>query len=167
MLAMPDLISCPHCGMSVSRHTVYCRSCGGEVYGVPDAITLELLAGLSDEDLPDVLFQFANSVLSERGCFELGRPDEREVLASLPRGVRVAYTLVNLDSEVGNGGFSQWFGNWSGRLAEETVEDLGLIGATRQAEVVRRAIQSDRFHRLRRCDGIGSAVSREKIRRSS
>jgi len=49
-------------------------------------------------------------------------------------------TLVeNLEAELNNGGFEQFFFNAAGDLTAETIEALVAIGATHTASVVRRA----------------------------
>ncbi len=68
-------------------------------------------------------------------------PREADILATLPRGIRAGYTLVVLDSEVRNGGFYQWFTNSSGKIANDTLEDLRLIEATKHVRLVQQALQ--------------------------
>jgi len=58
----------------------------------------------------------------------------------LPQGLRVGYLLVNLSSEVSNGGFYQWFTNSSGQAADLTLEELRAIGDVKTAAVVEQAI---------------------------
>lgn len=99
-------------------------------------MTVELIDSLQDEDLPDFLFRFAVAVFRDHG---VDAPN-RESLDRVPRGIRAAYSLVVLDSEVRNGGFYQWFTNSSGMLARETLDDLQVIGATRHIELIRKVL---------------------------
>jgi hypothetical protein len=62
-----------------------------------------------------------------------------DVLA-LPQPWRTLYTIINLDSEVGNGGFHQFFWNSEGNLNAATQEDLERVGATRFLNLFRRAV---------------------------
>jgi hypothetical protein len=50
------------------------------------------------------------------------------------------YFNQNLEREVNNGGFHQFFFNSSGEFAHETLESLKEIGAQTTAEWIRRAI---------------------------
>ncbi|MEQ1646511.1 MAG: DMP19 family protein, partial [Pyrinomonadaceae bacterium] len=46
-----------------------------------------------------------------------------------------------LEREINNGGFDQYFLNSSGSFAHETVESLKSIGANRTAEILNEAIK--------------------------
>ncbi|MBU2019670.1 MAG: DMP19 family protein [Bacteroidetes bacterium] len=52
---------------------------------------------------------------------------------------KVVLFVENLEREVNNGGFNQFFFNSSGDFANETLEALKLIGANKTAEIVIRA----------------------------
>jgi hypothetical protein len=134
---MPDTISCPTCGKVVSRRAIFCRSCGQSISEVPEAATGALIDSLHDDDLADFMFQFATAVFGDHGI-DTPTPD---TLTLVPTGIRAGYSLVVLDSEVGNGGFYQWFTNSSGMIARETLEALRVIGAARHFDLVQRAIR--------------------------
>ena len=138
---MTDLIDCPGCGGAVSRRALTCLSCGGMLNEVPNEVTPELVRSLHGNELPDLLHSYVAEVFSESGCFNRDGPPDSGVLASLPRVLRVAYTLSILESEVTNGGFYQWLTNSSGRLTQETLGDLLIIGATAQADVVSEVVR--------------------------
>jgi len=53
---------------------------------------------------------------------------------------KVFYYNQNLEREINNGGFSQFFGNSSGDNAHETVLSLQEIGATKTAGMLQQAI---------------------------
>ena len=57
-------------------------------------------------------------------------------LSPMERGVML---MSYLDSEVRNGGFSQWYFNDFGRFGLETQKALEKIGAAKHAEVVAKA----------------------------
>ena len=63
---------------------------------------------------------------------------ERMDELSVPQ--RVFYLNQNLEREVNNGGFHQFFFNLSGDNAEETIGTLEAIGAHKTAELLRQAI---------------------------
>jgi len=50
------------------------------------------------------------------------------------------YLNQNLEREVNNGGFNQYFGNSSGNYAHETIKSLLLIGASKTADILQTAI---------------------------
>lgn len=140
---MREPVSCAECGAGVSRAALECLSCGHELNAVPKAIVADVIHDLGDDELIDFLFRYSHAVLSDRGCFADNGPSERDILASLPRGVRLAGTMVRLDSEVHNGGFYQWFTNSSGESADLAVDDLRLIGASAHVALVEEAIALD------------------------
>ena len=63
-----------------------------------------------------------------------------ERLDNLSAPQRVFYLNQNLEREVNNGGFHQFFFNSSGDHADETVGALEAIGALKTAELLRGAI---------------------------
>lgn len=63
--------------------------------------------------------------------------DEMSVL-SAPE--RVLYITQSLEMEVNNGGFSQFFFNHSGDLANEVVDAFTEIGAIKTAEICKKAV---------------------------
>ena len=63
-----------------------------------------------------------------------------ERLENLSAAQRVFYLNQNLEREVNNGGFHQYFFNSSGDHADESVLALGAIGALNTAELLREAI---------------------------
>jgi hypothetical protein len=55
---------------------------------------------------------------------------------------RVFLLILELESEVNNGGFHQYFYNSSGTLAPNVVDALKTIGAETTADIVQRAINA-------------------------
>lgn len=74
--------------------------------------------------------------LSESDKTKFGKEDFDA--QSLPQ--KVFSAIWSLESEVNNGGFSQYFQNLSGETAGFVAEALETIGAPRTAEICRRAI---------------------------
>lgn len=74
--------------------------------------------------------------LSESKSTKFGKEDF--ALQSLPQKVFSAIWAV--ESEVNNGGFSQYFSNSSAESASFVVEALETIGAPRTADICKRAI---------------------------
>jgi len=56
---------------------------------------------------------------------------------------KIVLIADNLQSEVNNGGFDQFYYNSSGNFANETVEILSLVNATKTARIVNKA--NDQF----------------------
>jgi hypothetical protein len=54
------------------------------------------------------------------------------------------YYNQNLEREVNNGGFNQYFFNSAGKFAMETIESLKAIGAHRTKDILQTAI--NQFH---------------------
>jgi hypothetical protein len=51
------------------------------------------------------------------------------------------YYNQNLEREINNGGFSQYFFNSSGDFSQETINSLKLIGAHKTASILQKAIE--------------------------
>ena len=62
-----------------------------------------------------------------------------ENISLLSDGEKVVLFIENLEREVNNGGFSQFFWNSSGDYAQETLAALKSIGANKTAEIVSKA----------------------------
>jgi hypothetical protein len=86
----------------------------------------------------------------------------------IPRSVGLLYAAHFCQSEVCNGGFTQFFWNSTGVLAPEAVEGFVAIGQAKVANVVQRAInmlgvpfQRDRAARWRALDALPGEPARE------
>lgn len=65
--------------------------------------------------------------------------DYGDNIVALSDAEKVVLFVENLEREVNNGGFHQFFWNSSGDFANETLASLKLIGANKTAEIVSRA----------------------------
>src|SRR5687767_5733267 len=63
--------------------------------------------------------------------------DDMEVLTEPQKNF---YLNQNLEREINNGGFNQYFINSSGDFAHETVKSLKLISANHTADILQKAI---------------------------
>jgi len=63
-----------------------------------------------------------------------------ECMSALSGPERILYITQGLEMEVNNGGFSQYFFNSSGDLANELVDAYLEIGATKTADICKRAV---------------------------
>ena len=61
-------------------------------------------------------------------------------MENLTDAQRTFYYNQNLEREVNNGGFNQYFINSSGDFAHETINSLKIIGANRTADILQSAI---------------------------
>jgi hypothetical protein len=62
-----------------------------------------------------------------------------EDLTKLTEPEKVLLFVENLEREVNNGGFNQFYWNSSGDYAQETLEGLKIIKANKMAEILQRA----------------------------
>jgi hypothetical protein len=67
-------------------------------------------------------------------------PESKAEFARLKPHVRVAFCLHQLEAEVNNGGFHQFFSNSSGEYVRETIQALVDIGAQETCELLKRAV---------------------------
>ena len=82
-----------------------------------------------------------NKILIDLSESEMTRIGKEEFAhQSLPQKVFTA--IWEVESEVNNGGFSQYFSNDSAESASFVVEALGKIGAPKTADICRRAIMA-------------------------
>lgn len=80
-----------------------------------------------------------------------------EYISSLPDWKQAIYLIVNLDNQVFNGGFHQYFTNGYGAFAPEAIKVLQLIGARETAEILQHAYD------IVNKGGDVPAVFREKV----
>lgn len=97
-------------------------------------------------------------------CEQCNYGDNIEKLTEQQRNF---YYNQNLEREVNNGGFKQYFYNSSGDFAHETVESLNLIRAAKTASILQRAIdqfpdrtvQKDRIERQTTLESIEQSAA--------
>ena len=100
----------------------------------PSAIDLALLEATEDNNLEYVVFEYVNAyVFADPEKFD-------EALAELPKGLRYCWFITDINYQVLNGGFNQFFSNSSGQYALETLEALRTVGAKEAARILKRAI---------------------------
>ena len=81
-----------------------------------------------------------NSSIIELDDFIGDLCDYGENMHNLSEQQKNFYLNQNLEREVNNGGFKQYFINSSGNYAHETVTSLKLIGADHTANILQKAI---------------------------
>lgn len=65
-----------------------------------------------------------------------------ENITKLSSQERIFYVVMQLEAEVNNGGFSQYFYNSSGDWSNEVVKSYRAIGAIKVADICKKAITS-------------------------
>lgn len=73
--------------------------------------------------------------------FVLLDKEERKGLAEFTQPERHVYAVEGMVREVNNGGWSQFFGNSSGALADDLVPALKAMGAARSVSIAERAVK--------------------------
>ena len=68
----------------------------------------------------------------------VGAPD---LLDHIQLSDRPIFLCMAMDSEISNGGISQWFGNYTGRHWEETIAQLNQLGAHEIAAVLQKGAE--------------------------
>lgn len=64
----------------------------------------------------------------------------RKLFGQLPDALKVNYLIWELEGEVNNGGYRQFFGNSSGAYKDEIVGALQKVGANKAASITQRAV---------------------------
>jgi hypothetical protein len=102
---------------------------------IPQAITLELLKTTPVNYLDSVVFEYVNKyVFDDPKKFN-------KALSRLPEGLQYCWLINDINYQILNGGFWQFFFNSSGERALETVEALRAVGAKEQAKILEKAIR--------------------------
>lgn len=135
---MPDVIACPRCHKPTSRRLPQCL-CGQRLGKRLEAFDLVLLKSLRDEDLSWAIWLYCRK-LFEPLQNKVAGPNDRELVAALPPGLRAGYCLFLFASEADNGGYCQWLTNSTGQLTGETVEGARLIQAERCVELLEKIL---------------------------
>ncbi len=94
----------------------------------------DLYNNATDEEKADLLYYYIQHITQENDY-------SKEFVRNMPKPLRVVYLVNELEMEVNNGGFLQFFVNSSGIFAEETVEALDLIGANYTKLLLEQALQ--------------------------
>ncbi len=103
-----------------------------DIAGAPWNLDHERISAMSDEEI--------EWEIVERVVERMGGDYEPAVVLSLPEGVRAVYATWEVESEVNNGGFDQYFGNTDGALAGEAIAGYRQFGTPRFASLVEEAV---------------------------
>jgi len=94
----------------------------------------ELYSNANDEEKEDLIYYFTQKL---RIKDNFGKTS----FAQIPQTLKVAYLVNELETEVNNGGFLQFFTNSSGQYVNETIESLELIRADYTKKLLENAIK--------------------------
>ena len=101
-------------------------------------LTLQILDSVHDDNLEQTII---NNIFSKQDS--IGSNDKNySIIKSLSKGRQAVFATWGLEAEVNNGGFNQYFYNFStsGQYAEEAADGFVLIGANKYANLTQRAI---------------------------
>jgi Domain of unknown function (DUF4375) len=107
----------------------------------PPPITPELLASVAADMLPRTIFLRMVELIYNRGRDKRG---QRAYVAALTPGLRMLWSTYELDSEVFNGGFHQYFFNDSRYYVTMALDGLAMLGADEHRALLNRAIDEVR-----------------------
>jgi hypothetical protein len=96
-----------------------------------------LTGAIIDKTPDDQLLQTVFDNLSEK--LPQDHTKEYETVLTFTKGQQAIYVIWCLDAEVNNGGFNQFYVNTSGQLAKLIPDALQLVGASKFADLVKRA----------------------------
>jgi len=97
-------------------------------------LTKELFNKASIDEKEDLIYYFTQKI---RKKDNYGKAS----FSKMPETLKTIYLINELESEVNNGGFLQFFANSSGKYTNETIESLGLIGANNTKNLLEKAVK--------------------------
>lgn len=91
------------------------------------------------EEKEELLYYFTNRLRQEDNYSEAS-------FRKMPKLLQIVWLINELEKEVNNGGYIQFFTNSSGRYVDETLDALNLIGATYNHQLLANAVEILRKH---------------------
>ncbi len=107
-------------------------------------MTVEIIDSTNDDNLLQTIFDN----LCEK--FPQDYTKEFMVVANFSKGKQAIYIIRQLEAEVTNGGFNQFYSNSSGQFANMIPDALNMIGARKFSSLVERAnsIYQDNYDKI-------------------
>jgi hypothetical protein len=96
-------------------------------------MTVEIIDTINDDKLLQTIFDNLCEKLPKDNTKEL------EVIANLSKAKQAIYVIWQLEAEVNNGGFNQFYYNSSGQFANIIPDALNMVGANKFSDLVERA----------------------------
>jgi hypothetical protein len=111
----------------------------------------QILASIPDDKLEQAVFDYAATKLE--GHYD----DEANIVNKFLPGVPALYVTWEVEAEVNNGGFHQYYWNTADRYSKQAVDAFELFGAVKHAALMReansiRAKEIDTLARFRKED---------------
>ncbi len=97
-------------------------------------LTKESFNKASIEEKEDLIYYFTQKIRKKDNYGEAS-------FSKMPKTLKTVYLINELESEVNNGGFLQFFTNSSGKYTNETIESLELIGANKTKNLLEKAVE--------------------------
>jgi len=97
------------------------------------SVTIAIIRKLPDATVVDQLDEFVWHIVEKAA-------DPRSECLRLPQGLQMIYATRELDGEVNNGGFHQFFWNSSGKLCDVALKGLKLVGDKDRIALLRKAM---------------------------
>ena len=97
-------------------------------------LTKELLGNANNQEKENLLYYFTQKIRQKDNYGDTSFSD-------MPKTLKTVYLINDLEAEVNNGGFLQFFTNPSGKHANESIESLELIGANYTKSLLEKAMQ--------------------------
>jgi len=66
---------------------------------------------------------------------------EYEIVTKLPNGLKYLFASIQLENEVYNGGFNQYFYNTNGEFIDEAIAAFNYFGLPQMAEIAIKAVE--------------------------
>ncbi len=102
-----------------------------------DRFTLEDIKSIKDDNLDHAIWDYIlKNVLKDDWS------NDYQKITALPKGFQYVFATMNLENEVHNGGFNQYFYNSSGQFAEEAYLGYLAFGSKKMASIVEGAVKT-------------------------
>lgn len=96
-------------------------------------LTSSIIDAIPDEELTQVITDNVRSKMNA------GLSNEYEVVMKQCKPARLIYVLSQIEAEVNNGGFAQFYSSSAGKLADEATKAFDAIHASGFAELLKKA----------------------------
>jgi len=97
-------------------------------------LTKELFGNANNQEKEDLLYYFTQKIRQKDNYGDTSFSD-------MPETLKNVYLINELEAEVNNGGFLQFFTNSTGKYTNETIEALELITASYTKNLLKSAVE--------------------------
>jgi len=96
-------------------------------------LTKELFSKANNNEKEDLIYYFTKKIRKKDNYGEVS-------FSMMPETLKTVYLINELEAEISNGGFLQFFTNSSGKYTNETIKSLELIGANYTKNLLEKAV---------------------------